>query len=296
MTLAIETDVAPSVPFWSRVRRALRRSSLIIGAVIVVTVVLVALAAPLIAPYSPYDQNLDIRTIPPSFLGGHPDHLLGTDQMGRDYLSRLIYGARVALVISVGAVALSSLIGITLGLLGGYFGGRVDAVVMFFITVRLSLPVILVALAVVGLVGSQLITIMAVLAGLLWDRFAVVVRSLTTQMREREFVLAARAAGCSNLRILTRDILPNLAASIVVIATLEMANAILLEAALSFLGLGIKPPNPSWGSMIAEAKDFVFFEPWLINIPGFALFIFVVGINLLGDGLQDLLSAKSRRS
>jgi peptide/nickel transport system permease protein len=216
--------------------------------------------------------------------------------MGRDYLSRLIYGARVALVISVGAVALSSLIGITLGLLGGYFGGRVDAVVMFFITVRLSLPVILVALAVVGLVGSQLITIMAVLAGLLWDRFAVVVRSLTTQMREREFVLAARAAGCSNLRILTRDILPNLAASIVVIATLEMANAILLEAALSFLGLGIKPPNPSWGSMIAEAKDFVFFEPWLINIPGFALFIFVVGINLLGDGLQDLLSAKSRRS
>jgi peptide/nickel transport system permease protein len=168
-------------------------------------------------------------------------------------------------------------------------------VVMFFVTVRLSLPVILVALAVVGLVGSKLLTIMAVLAGLLWDRFAVVVRSLTMQMREREFVLAARAAGCSNFRILTRDILPNLAAPMVVIATLEMANAILLEAALSFLGLGVKPPDPSWGSMIAEAKDFVFFEPWLINIPGFALFVFVVGINLLGDGLQDLLSAKSRR-
>jgi peptide/nickel transport system permease protein len=296
MTLEIDSVPVPSVPLWSRMRRVLRRGGLIVGAGIVLTVVLVAIAAPLIAPYSPYDQNLDIRTIPPSFLGGTADHLLGTDQMGRDYLSRLIYGARVALVISVGAVALSSLIGITLGLIGGYFGGKVDAVVMFFVTVRLSLPVILVALAVVGLVGSTLVTIMAVLAGLLWDRFAVVVRSLAMQMREREFVLAARAAGCSNFRILTRDILPNLAAPIVVIATLEMANAILLEAALSFLGLGVKPPDPSWGSMIAEAKDFVFFEPWLINIPGFALFIFVVGINLLGDGLQDVLSAKSRRS
>jgi peptide/nickel transport system permease protein len=296
MTLAIDSVPIPTMPLLSRIRRALRRGGLIAGAVIVLTVVLVAIAAPLIAPYSPYDQNLDIRTIPPSFLGGAADHLLGTDQMGRDYLSRLIYGARVALVISVGAVTLSSLIGITLGLIGGYFGGKVDAVVMFFVTVRLSLPVILVALAVVGLVGSTLVTIMAVLAGLLWDRFAVVVRSLTMQMREREFVLAARAAGCSNFRILTRDILPNLAAPIVVIATLEMANAILLEAALSFLGLGVKPPDPSWGSMIAEAKDLVFFEPWLINIPGFALFVFVVGINLLGDGLQDVLSAKSRRS
>lgn len=296
MTLAIDSVPVPSAPLWARARRALRHSGLTIGAAIVLTLVVVALLAPVIAPYSPYDQNLDIRTIPPSFLGGHADHLLGTDQMGRDYLSRLIYGARVALIISVGAVALSSLMGISLGLLGGYFGGKVDAVVMFFVTVRLSLPVILVALAVVGLVGSTLMTIMAVLAGLLWDRFAVVVRSLTMQMREREFVLAARAAGCSNFRILTRDILPNLAAPIVVIATLEMANAILLEAALSFLGLGVKPPDPSWGSMIAEAKDFVFFEPWLVNIPGFALFTFVVGINLLGDGLQDVLSTKSRRA
>lgn len=279
---------------WTRLKRSLRRSGLVIGAAIVLAVVLLAVAAPLVAPHSPYDQNLDVRTIPPSFLGGQADHLLGTDHMGRDYLSRLIYGARVALVISVGAVALSSVIGITLGLLGGYFGGKVDAVVMFFVTVRLSLPVILVALAVVGLIGSRLTTIMAVLAGLLWDRFAVVVRSLTMQMREREFVLAARAAGCSNFRILTRDVLPNLIAPIVVIATLEMANAILLEAALSFLGLGVKPPEPSWGAMIAEAKDFVFFEPWLINIPGFALFTFVVGINLLGDGLQDALSMKSR--
>lgn len=296
MAMAFGTRREWFVQSEGRFRSIARRGSLWLGATIVLIVVLAAVTAPLVAPYSPYDQNLAIRTIPPSFLGGDPAHLLGTDLMGRDYLSRLIYGARIALVIAVGAVALSSLIGITLGLLGGYFGGRVDAIVMFFVTVRLSLPIILVALAVVGLVGSQLLTIVAVLAGLLWDRFAVVVRSLTTQMREREFVLAARANGCSSLRILTRDILPNLAAPIVVIATLEMANAILLEAALSFLGLGIKPPDPSWGLMIAEAKDFVFFEPWLINIPGFALFILVVGINLLGDGLHGVLSGTSAGS
>jgi peptide/nickel transport system permease protein len=226
------------------------------------------------------------------FLGGDWSHPLGTDLLGRDYLSRLIYGARVALTIAFGTVVLSSLIGITLGLLGGYYGGRIDVVVMFFITVRLSLPVVLVALAVVGLIGSALPVIMAVLASFLWDRFAVVTRSLAMQMREREFVLAARSAGCSDAHIMLRDILPNLVAPLVVVATLEMANAILLEAALSFLGLGVKPPEPSWGLMIAEAKDFVFFEPWLLNVPGFALFALVVGINLVGDGLQDVLSRK----
>ncbi len=205
-----------------------------------------------------------------------------------------MYGARIALTIALGSVLMSSLIGITLGLLGGYYGGRVDMMVMFIITVRLSLPVVLVALAVVGLIGSELIVIMGVLAGFLWDRFAVVTRSMVMQMREREFVLAARSVGSSDLRIMIREILPNLGAPLVVVATLEMANAILLEAALSFLGLGVKPPHPSWGLMIAEAKDFVFFEPWLINIPGLALFTLVIGINLLGDGLQDVLARKTR--
>lgn len=274
-------------------RAALRHRGLLLGALIVGAVFLMAVLAPLIAPYSPYAQQLDIRTTPPVFLGGDFAHPLGTDLLGRDYLSRLMYGARIALIIAVGTVLMSAFIGITLGLLGGYYGGRIDALVMFVVTVRLSLPVVLVALAVVGLIGSELIVIVAVLAGFLWDRFAVVTRSLTMQMREREFVLAARAAGCSDLRIMLRDILPNLIAPLVVVATLEMANAILLEAALSFLGLGVKPPEPSWGLMIAEAKDFVFFEPWLINIPGFALFTLVIGINFLGDGLQDVLAHKT---
>ena len=276
-------------------RRLARRGGLLIGGGVVLLVALVALFAPLLAPHSPYDQDLANRLVQPLFLGGdQAAHPLGTDLLGRDYLSRLIYGARIALMVAVGTVVLSALIGIGIGLLGGYYGGWVDAVAMFLVQVRLSLPLVLVALAVVGLIGSTLTVIMLVLAGLLWDRFAVVTRSLVQQMREREFVLAARTAGLSDLRILLGDILPNLAAPLTVIATLEMANAILLEAALSFLGLGVKPPAASWGLMIAEAKDLVFFKAWLINLPGLLLFSLVVAINLLGDGLRDLLAVDRR--
>ena len=268
------------------------RGGLVVGGGIVFILVLIALSAPWLAPYSPYEQSLDIRLRPPWFLGGTAEHILGTDLLGRDYLSRLIYGTRLALLVAFGTAFMSAVIGVTLGLLGGYYGGKVDAVVMFLITVRLSLPVILVALAVVGLIGSTLPIIMAVLASLLWDRFAVVTRASVMQLRDREFVLAARALGCSDLRILVRDILPSIAGPLTVVATLEMAHAVLLEASLSFLGLGIKPPESSWGLMIAEAKDLVFFDPWLINIPGVALFVLVIGINLLGDGLRDIVTGR----
>jgi peptide/nickel transport system permease protein len=219
--------------------------------------------------------------------GGTPAHWLGTDTLGRDYLSRLIYGARIALLIGCGTVLLSGAFGITLGMLAGYYGGSIDLFALYLITVRLSLPLILVELAVVGLVGSALPTIMAVLARLLWDRFAVVTRTMTQQLRSREFVLLARAAGCSDAYILLREILPNVLPTLLVIATLEMAQAIVLEAALSFLGLGVRPPLASWGLMIAEGRELVFFEPWLVNLPGAALFILVAGLNLLGDGLQQ---------
>lgn len=266
---------------------------LAIGGAIVVIMLLLAVFAPLLAPVSPYVQSLSDRMVPPSFMsGGSTAHLLGTDHVGRDYLSRLIYGARIALLIGCGTVVLSGAFGVTLGLLAGYYGGLVDLLAMYLVTVRLSLPLILVALAVVGLVGSALPIIMAVLAGLLWDRFAVVTRTLVQRLRGQEFVLLARATGCSDLHILLREILPNLAAPLIVVATLEMAHAILLEAALSFLGLGVRPPEASWGLMIAEAKDFVFFEPWLINLPGLALFVLVIGLNLFGDGLR----ARTQRS
>lgn len=285
------------LPADTRLRATLRgRTSLVIGTGIVLLLALVALFAPLLAPHSPYEQDLSRRLLQPIFLGGTSwEHPFGTDQLGRDYLSRLLYGSRIAFAVGLGTAWIAAIIGIAIGMLGGYYGGRVDAVAMFLIQVRLSLPLILVALAVVGLAGSTLTIIMLVLASLLWDRFAVVTRSLVMQAREREFVLAARSAGLSDVRIMLGEILPTLAAPLMVIATLEIANAILLEAALSFLGLGVRPPTASWGLMIAEAKDLVFFKAWLINFPGFLLFVLVVAINLMGDGLRDLLAQERRR-
>jgi peptide/nickel transport system permease protein len=270
----------------------LRRVSGWLGTFIVATVLLCAIFAPLLVPHDPFAQNLDGRLIPPSWMeGGNPDYLLGTDQLGRDYLSRLIYGARISMLIGLATVITSGLIGTTLGVLGGFFGGRVDDVVMFAITCRLSIPLILVALAVVGLIGSSLTVVVLTLGLLLWDRFAVVARTTTMQVRTLDYIAAAWAAGCSRSHILLREVMPNIVHHLVVVATLEMALAILLEAALSFLGLGVPPPLPSWGLMISEAKDYMFFSPWVIMVPGVALFVLVLGINFMGDGFRDWLGA-----
>ena len=278
-------------------RRVFGHAGLIIGATILTVVVLMALLAPWIAPHDPYDQVLDRKLIPP-FWSDDPragwEFPLGTDALGRDYLSRLLYGARISLLIGLSAMAISGLIGTTLGVLAGYFGGRVDMVANFIITTRLSMPVVLVALAVVSLVGSSLTVVIWVLGLLIWDRFAVVMRSATMQVRSLDFVAAAEALGCSTTRILLAEILPNIANHLIVVATLEMAHAILLEAALSFLGLGVQPPQPSWGLMISEAKGLMFFEGWLIIIPGAALFLLVLAINLLGDGLRDVTAPEGR--
>ena len=183
---------------------------------------------------------------------------------------------------------ISGLIGTSLGLCAGYFGGRVDMAITFVITARLSMPIVLIALAVAALLGSSIEIVIVILGFLLWDRFAVVARSATMQIRELDFVLAARALGCPTWRVLVSEVLPNLADALIVVATLEMAHAILLEAALSFLGLGVQPPQPSWGLMIAEGRDYLFFEPWIIMLPGAALFVLVLAINLLGDGVRDV--------
>ena len=270
---------------------ARRHSFTLLGAAIVGLAVFVAIFAPWLAPHSPFAQNLDNRLVPPLWMGGQPGHLFGTDQLGRDYLSRLIYGTRISMVIGVFTVVTSGLIGITLGLLGGFYGGRTDDVVMFLITCRLSIPIILIALTVVALIGSSLTIVILTLGLLLWDRFAVVARTATMQVRNLDYIAAAEAAGASRAHVLLREVLPNIANHLIVVATLEMALAIMLEASLSFLGLGVPPPLPSWGLMIAEAKDYMFFSPWVIMIPGIALFVLVLGINLLGDGLRDLLGA-----
>jgi peptide/nickel transport system permease protein len=258
--------------------------------------VVVALFAPLLAPHDPYAQNLSRRLVNPIW---HPDgtaaHPLGTDGLGRDYLSRLIYGSRISLLIGFGCAMISGLIGSVLGITAGYFGGRMDMLVVFMITSRLSMPVVLVALAVVALVGGSLTVVVTVLGLLLWDRFAVVLRTTTQQVRGLEYVTAAEAVGSSTLRIMVRGVLPNVLDQLLVVATLEVANAVLLEAALSFLGLGVQPPVPSWGLMVSEGKEHMFFSPWLITLPGAALFLLVLAVNLLGDGLRDVAAPRQGR-
>jgi peptide/nickel transport system permease protein len=275
---------------------ALRHLATLLGALIVGAALLIAIFAPYLVPHDPFAQDLNLRFIPPVWMdGSQPAHLLGTDQLGRDYLSRLIYGTRISMLIGVLTVIGSGLIGITLGMMGGFYGGLTDDLVMFLITCRLSIPLILVALTVVALVGSSLTVVILTLGLLLWDRFAVVARTTTMQVRNLDYVAAAQAAGASRAHVLLREVLPNIAHHLVVVATLEMALAILLEAALSFLGLGVPPPLPSWGLMIAEAKEYMFFSPWVIMIPGITLFVLVLGINLLGDGLRDMLGAELER-
>ena len=270
-----------------------RHIATLLGAIIVGAVLLIGIFAPWLAPHDPFAQDLMRRTVPPQWMaGGSPLNPLGTDQLGRDYLSRLIFGARISMMIGILTVVTSGIIGTTLGVLGGFFGGRVDDGVMFVITCRLSIPLILVALTVVALLGSSLTLVILTLGLLLWDRFAVVARTTTMQVRNLDYIAAARASGASLAHILLREVLPNILSHLLVVATLEMALAILLEATLSFLGLGVPSPLPSWGLMIAEGKDYMFFSPWVIMIPGITLFVLVMGINLLGDGLRDLLRAE----
>lgn len=279
-----------------RLRRALWHGGLVAGAAVVIAMVVMALLAPLLAPHDPYAQDLARRMVNPIWhASGTWQHPLGTDGLGRDYLSRLIYGSRISLLIGFGCVLISGLIGSALGVAAGYFGGRIDLAVMFMITTRLSMPVVLVALAVVALVGGSLTVVVAVLGLLLWDRFAVVMRAAVQQIRGLEYVAAAEAAGSSTLRILVRSVLPNVLDQLLVVATLEVAHAVLLEAALSFLGLGVQPPAPSWGLMVSEAKEHMFFSPWLITLPGAALFTLVLAINLLGDGLRDVAAPRRDR-
>ena len=272
-----------------------QHKSFVIAGSILAAIVLMALAAPMIAPYDPYAQDLGNRLVPPAFMeGGSWTHPLGTDPLGRDYLSRVIYGARVSLMIGLLTALLSGLIGAVLGITAGYFGGRVDALICYVLAVRLSMPVVLIALAVVSVIGGSLSVVIAVLGLLLWDRYAVVLRSATQQVRSLDFVVAAQAVGASTARIILTEVLPNVMSNLIVVATFEVAHAILLEAALSFLGLGVQPPLPSWGLMIAEGRQYLLFEPWVIVIPGIALSVLVLSVNMLGDGIRDLAAPENR--
>lgn len=282
-------EVLPPSPGQMARTRAWSHRGFQIGAGILLTLVLVAIFAPYLAPHSPYQQSLPNRLLPPVWVeGGTWTYPLGTDQVGRDYLSRLIFGTRVSITIGLGAATIGLFIGVTLGVLAGYFGGWVDHAVSFVLTAQLALPGLLLAMALVFFIGPSLIVVICIIGVLGWTYYLVVTRSATQHIRSLDFVAAARASGATPRQIIWHEILPNLSSKIIVIFTFELGIAILAEASLSFLGVGIQAPTPSWGLMIAEGKEAMFYRPWLVVFPGMFLFVLVIGANLMGDGLRDI--------
>jgi peptide/nickel transport system permease protein len=271
--------------------RSLRRLRFLsVGAAIVGVAVTSAVIAPVLAPSDPYAQAVGDRLIPPVWdQGGSWTHPLGTDPLGRDILSRIIYGARVSISAGALAVAFSMILGVVMGLVAGYFRGRVDAAVSNLVDVMLAFPFLLLALAAVAALGPGFGNMIVVLGLTGWPIYTRVVRAETLKYREREFILAARALGLGSVRILRAHVLPNLVNTIIVMASLEVARMIILESFLSFLGLGIQPPTPSWGAMLGEGRVYMLSHWWLAAFPGAAIFVTTLGINLFGDGLRDLL-------
>lgn len=263
-----------------------------VGIAILVAVALAALLAEVIAPSAPETQRLTARLDPPTWLGGEHGYLLGTDQLGRDVLSRVIYGSRVSLVVGLAGVALSGTLGVTLGLLAGYFGGYWDRVIMRITDVQQAIPALVLAIAVVAVLRPSLLNLIIVLAVTTWVAFARVVRSEVLALRESLFVEAARVVGARDSRIIARHILPNVAASIIVIGSLTVANLILFEASLSFLGLGVPPPTPTWGRMVFDGLEYVSTAWWIPLFPGVAVMLTVLGSNLVGDWLRDALDPR----
>lgn len=273
-----------------------RQLKLAIPLMIVITVIVVALLAPILAPFDPTTQHLSLRLRPPQWLaGGDPRFALGTDHLGRDVLSRLLYGARVSLPIAFAATTIGGVVGISLGLLSGYFKGAVDSIVTKLIDIQLSFPFILFAIAVMAVTGPKLSVLVLVLAARSWTTFARVVRGETLTISGNEYVLAARALGATPGRVIGRHITPNILPLAAVIGTLDVGAIIILESTLSFLGLGIQPPTVSWGKELSDARQYIQLAWWTTTFPGLALLMIVLSINLLGDRLRDLLDPRLRR-
>lgn len=272
-----------------------RQLRLVPPLLVVLAVVIVAMLAAVIAPFDPSAQQLGLRLRPPSWLaGGDARFLLGTDHLGRDILSRLLYGARVSLPIAITATMLGALIGIVLGLLSGYYKGWVDSIVTKLIDIQLSFPFILFAIAVIAVAGPSLAVLVLVLAARSWTTFARVVRAETFAICSSDYVLAARSLGATHLRTICRHIAPNILPLAAVIGTLDVGALIILESTLSFLGLGIQPPAVSWGRELSDARQYIQLAWWTTTFPGLAILIVVLSINQLGDSLRDLLDPRMR--
>jgi peptide/nickel transport system permease protein len=290
--------LAPPRPFaereWVRVMaRLVGRRTALFGLVVVAAVVVAAVFASVVSPFDPLAQDIGQRLKEPGWQDAQGRiHPLGTDHLGRDILSRIIHGSRIALSVGLAAVMISGVLGMAVGLVSGYFGGRVDDFFMRLADIQLAFPFILLAIAVIGVLGPSLRNIIIVIGVSSWVVYARVVRGEVLSIREREFVQAAVALGSRDWRILARHVLPNAFTPWLVVATLDMARVIVIESALSFLGLGVQPPTPTWGGMLADGRVYLSTAWWLATFPGLAILVTVLGINLLGDGLRDTLDPR----
>ena len=265
----------------------------LLGLIVLGVVVLTAVLAPVLAPHPPGEQNLELRLKPPTWqTGAVPGYPLGTDQLGRDVLSRLIYGARVSLLVGLVTAGISGLVGLLLGLCAGYYGGLADGFISRLIDIQLAFPFVLLALSVVAVLGGGLLNVIVVLGVGGWMSFARIVRADTLSLRQREYIQAARCTGASNWRIMIRHILPNVLAPIIVIGSFAVSTNIIYEAALTFLGVGVSPSIPTWGNMLADGRDYLGVGWWIATLPGLAIMVCVLGINLLGDWLRDVLDPR----
>ena len=292
--VALPALVAPEERYWqTSLRRLLRRRTAIFGLAVVVLVLFAAAFAPWLTPFDPLEQDINQRLKDPGWRNAAGQmHPLGTDHLGRDILARVIFGSRIALVVGLSAVLISGVLGMLIGLVAGYFGGKVDDFFMRLADIQLAFPFILLAIAVIGVLGANLRNIIIVIGVSSWVIYARVVRGEVLSIRERDFVQAAIALGSRDGRIVIRHVLPNALTPWLVVATLDMARVIVLESALSFLGLGVQPPTPTWGGMLADGRVYLSTAWWLATFPGLAILVTVLGINLLGDGLRDTLDPR----
>ncbi len=276
---------------WRRAwRRFIRFKPAIAGLAMIAFVALLAILSPVFAPYDPYAIETTARGAPPSL--AHP---FGIDEVGRDMLSRVIYGTRVAMIVGLSATGISLVIGVLVGAMAGYFGGFVDALLMRIVDALTAFPLLVLLIAMAAALGPSLRNVVLIIGVTVWGQYARVVRAEVLSLREREFVTAARTVGASDARIIVRHILPNVLGPIIVLASLSVAGIILLESALSFLGLGTQPPTPSWGSMLAAGRTYILTYPHIALFPGLAIVVTVLGFNLLGDGLRDALDPRGSR-
>jgi len=268
-------------------KRLIKNKLTVVGAVLITLMALMAILSPWLTTHDPYKMDFKQRLNPPS-----QDHFLGTDEYGRDVYSRIVLGSTVAMRVGFFSVSLSLILGVLLGLFSGYYGGWTDSIIMRIMDAVVTFPTLLLAIGIMAVLGPGLINLMIAIGVVYTPRFARVVRSSVLSIREKEYIEAARVTGCNNFSIIFQHILPNCWPPVIILSTINFGYAILWEAALSYLGLGAPPPTPSWGSVLSEGKDFMVIAPWLTTFPGIAIAFVVLGLNLFGDGLRDVLDPR----